>query len=283
MEHTPLRVYQIGREHTSHNEDVLARALRQIPSSTVLLLTDTDTSQAHFMPDTEYGFTSKPEYSAGRVGGDIRGFGEISISSTSLPVVIKNMSPRKIRHEETWDIEDAIAKEYAIAQELKNSEAPSFNYIGFIKQRNDFLTITEYEKQVENFDTSNQKFNEDKVILALGTAASTLIALHSRGILHDDLTLSNTAYDTRNHQARTIDLSFARHAPRNSVHEFTHNVTDYVTSLGVAKSGRSGFAATRERVENHLIEPYATALSDTIPAREIDKIRQSIPRLIEPR
>lgn len=157
----------------------------------------------------------------------------MSVSSTISTVALKSMNPQEIRDDETWDIEEAMAKEFAIAQELQNSEAPSFNYLGFIKRRNDFLTITQYEEEVRNFDALAKEFDTAKLIKALGIAATTLIALHTRGIIHDDFMLANnTAYDTRTDQARTIDLSFSRHAQRSDHSEFTRNVASYTHFIG---------------------------------------------------
>lgn len=204
----------------------------------------------------------------------------MSVSSTISTVALKSMNPQEIRDDETWGIEEAMAKEFAIAQELQNSEAPSFNYLGFIKRRNDFLTITQYEEEVRNFDALAKEFDTAKLIKALGIAATTLIALHTRGIIHDDFMLANTAYDTRTDQARTIDLSFSRHAQRSDHSEFTRNVASYITSLGATESEYRTFRTAHELIEHHFIDIYAEAVSDIVPINKIDMIRKNVPHFI---
>lgn len=186
--------------------------------------------------------------------------------------------------------EGILATEYCIASELEQSSAPTFDYLGFAKTHKSILTLTRYDERVRSLDTiiraPGRRPDRVATEFALSIGATTLVALHSREIIHDDFGLQNTAYDTRTFGARTIDLDFVRKASDSS--DFAHNAWQYISTLHQSETPHA--TPSSQTVDEVFTTPYIDQMTPHLTEANgkklrtaIDKLRQRTPFILEER
>lgn len=186
--------------------------------------------------------------------------------------------------------EGILATEYCIASELGQSSAPTFDYLGFAKTHKSIFTLTRYDERVRSLDSiiraPGRRPDRVTTEFALSIGAATLVALHSRQIIHDDFGLQNTAYDTRTFGARTIDLDFVRKT--DDSRDFAHNVWQYISTLHQSETPRA--TPSSQTVDEVFTTPYIDQLTPHLTEVDgkklhtaIDQLRQKTPFILDER
>lgn len=250
---------------------VLFNALGQMGLNSLVLFNDTKS-------EGSLSFTPRQEYSIGRDDGfNPKMFGDLG----DMPVIIKFIDPDDIVNppiNEGRAPEQYIADVLRITQEVRETEAPTPDILGIAKIDGQHAIISEFDPNIESFhDLLRNPGNPDRAEIrhALGCAATSIIGLHSKGIVHGDFDSQNTAHDRVTNQARTIDLASAYYESSDNSRIF--DLRGYSSTLNLQDpDGRVSHVWVSDAREEFL-DPYIEAVKQgevAVPSSTREYIKQ---------
>ena len=235
-------------------------------------------------PTSSVQINEIPDYAKGRKDSIHRvKFGDMIIPEqsstlTTQPVAIKPV--KSARH---------AVREYKAERYLnKAGEQLAFRILGFTKTGGNFSTITEFDQGVVSYDNillqESHKPTESKIAEALTVAAQTLVILNSKGLVHGDFQVKNTASDI-NGRTRIIDLTTI--GKLHDMEDVSDDILLYAESL--TRFGTQLSPVSQQQFDDHFLHIYEENIPDIFPIqRQLEAkmatsaIRSSLNILIGP-
>lgn len=235
-------------------------------------------------PTSSVQINEIPDYAKGRKDSIHRvKFGDMIIPEqsstlTTQPVAIKPV--KSARH---------AVREYKAERYLnKAGEQLAFRTLGFTKTGGNFSTITEFDQGVVSYDNillqESHKPTESKIAEALTVAAQTLVILNSKGLVHGDFQVKNTASDI-NGRTRIIDLTTI--GKLHDMEDVSDDILLYAESL--TRFGTQLSPVSQQQFDDHFLHIYEENIPDIFPIqRQLEAkmatsaIRSSLNILIGP-
>ena len=264
-----------------YTRDVTSDTIREWLPEGVILLSQlpklgqpTSSVQIHEIPD--YAKGRKDSVHRVKFGNMI--IPEQSSALTTQPVAIKPVE--SARH---------AVREYKAEKYLnKEGEQLAFRTLGFTKTGGNFSTITEFDQGVVSYDNillqESHKPTEPKIAEALTVAAQTLVILNSKGLVHGDFQVKNTASDI-NGRTRIIDLTTI--GKLHDMEDVSDDILLYAESL--TRFGTQLSPVSQQQFDDHFLHIYEKNIPDIFPIqRQLEAkmatsaIRSSLDILIGP-
>lgn len=264
-----------------YTRDVTSDTIREwLPEGVILLSQLPKLGQ----PTSSVEIHEIPDYAKGRKDSVHRvKFGnmiipEQSSALTTQPVAIKPVE--SARH---------AVREYKAEKYLnKEGEQLAFRTLGFTKTGGNFSTVTEFDQGVVSYDNillqESHKPTESKIAEALTVAAQTLVILNSKGLVHGDFQVKNTASDI-NGRTRIIDLTTIRKL--HDMEDMSDDILLYAESL--TRFGTQLSPISQQQFDDHFLHIYEENIPDIFPMqRQLEAkmatsaIRSSLDILIGP-
>jgi len=264
-----------------YTRDVTSDTIREWLPEGVILLSQlpklgqpTSSVQIHEIPD--YAKGRKDSVHRVKFGNMI--IPEQSSAPTTQPVAIKPVE--SARH---------AVREYKAEKYLnKEGEQLAFRTLGFAKTGGNFSTITEFDQGVVSYDNillqESHKPTESKIAEALTVAAQTLVILNSKGLVHGDFQVKNTASDI-NGRTRIIDLTTI--GKLHDMEDVSDDILLYAESL--TRFGTQLSPVSQQQFDDHFLHIYEENIPDIFPIqRQLEAkmatsaIRSSLDILIGP-
>lgn len=264
-----------------YTRDVTSGTIEEWSPEGVILLSQlpklgqpTSSVQIHEIPD--YAKGRKDSIHRVKFGNMI--IPEQSSTLTTQPVAIKPVG--SARH---------AVREYKAERYLnKAGEQLAFRTLGFAKTRGNFSTITEFDQGVVSYDNillqESHKPTEPKIAEALTVAAQTLVILNSKGLVHGDFQVKNTASDI-NGRTRIIDLTTI--GKLHDMEDVSDDILLYAESL--TRFGTQLSPVSQQQFDDHFLHIYEKNIPDIFPIqRQLEAkmatsaIRSSLDILIGP-
>lgn len=246
--HTPKRKVRQLIEKMPDKSLLMAEV--GLPTSTI------DTSSSwYFTPIDDY-FDGRDDATSGIC------FGDLTTDTARIPVALKPQ-----------DTPAAALNEFYIAQHLSNEGAiPTFEPLGFLRDRHNLYTITQFEQSVVSCDAiTDHTDDRERLLSVLGFGALTLSILHGIGVTHGDAQIKNTAFHLDTHSAWAIDLSssyFNKGCPGilGDLISYIDTLPWYIRSESI--SGHD--------VQHYFLDPYLEVLRGSFPAKKHNEVRSAI-------
>lgn len=264
-----------------YTRDVTSDTIREwLPEGVILLSQLPKLGQ----PTSSVEIHEIPDYAKGRKDSVHRvKFGnmiipEQSSTLTTQPVAIKPVE--SARH---------AVREYKAEKYLnKEGEQLAFRTLGFTKTGGNFSTITEFDQGVVSYDNillqESHKPTESKIAEALTVAAQTLVILNSKGLVHGDFQVKNTASDI-NGRTRIIDLTTI--GKLHDMEDMSDDILLYAESL--TRFGTQLSPISQQQFDDHFLHTYEEKITDIFPLQKqveariaTSAIRSSLDILIGP-
>lgn len=264
-----------------YTRDVTSDTIREwLPEGVILLSQLPKLGQ----PTSSVEIHEIPDYAKGRKDSVHRvKFGnmiipEQSSALTTQPVAIKPVE--SARH---------AVREYKAEKYLnKEGEQLAFRTLGFTKTGGNFSTVTEFDQGVVSYDNillqESHKPTESKIAEALTVAAQTLVILNSKGLVHGDFQVKNTASDI-NGRTRIIDLTTI--GKLHDMEDMSDDILLYAESL--TRFGTQLSPISQQQFDDHFLHTYEEKITDIFPLQKqveariaISAIRSSLDILIGP-
>ena len=235
-------------ELTEDSSDAIAQSLLKMGERGLLLF-----GESQDIPPLS--FERRSDYRIGRDNGSDRlYFGDLG----NMPVAIKRMHPDDLNEYTGETFEQKIVNDYSVTRKLSQSEAPTLEMLGIVKNYSSFGVITKFEDNIESFDRvlwQSKNPSRDEIEHALYCAAMSAAAMHSNGIRHGDYCAQNTAQDKVTRQARVIDTTIAHFT--SNIEDSRYDLWSYITTLNSTDLGVSSSHVKEEDVQQFLLDPYA--------------------------
>lgn len=130
----------------------------------------------------------------------------------------------------------------------------------------------------------SHKPTESKIVEALTVAAQTLVILNSKGLVHGDFQVKNTASDI-NGRTRIIDLTTI--GKLHDMEDMSDDILLYAESL--TRFGTQLSPISQQQFDDHFLHTYEEKITDIFPLQKqveariaISAIRSSLDILIGP-
>ncbi|MDO4773689.1 MAG: hypothetical protein Q4A37_01015 [Candidatus Saccharibacteria bacterium] len=221
-----------------------------LPTST------TDSSSSwYFTPIDDY-FDGRDDATSGIC------FGDLTTDTARIPVALKPQ-----------DTPAAALNEFYIAQHLNDKGAiPTFEPLGFLRDRHSLYTITQFEQSVVSCDAiTDHTDNREQLLSVLGLGALTLSSLHGAGVAHGDAQIKNTAFHLDTHSAWAIDLSSSYF---NKGHRGI--LGDLISYIDTLPWHIHGEGISSHDVRHYFLDPYLEVLRGSFSAKKHNEVRSAI-------